>query len=360
MPHPRLDNQTPYVVEPLFYDDEEGDPTLVVLTKATFELHTHNQLALMEDQPAVELAGECYGEDPEVSCYRLEPEIAPFKAATDVVALGHAHAMRPKTTVVDVGLQVGPLRKVARVFGERMWFRSAVAFELTAPRPFEKMPLTFERAFGGWDRSAPDPAHHAFEPRNPVGRGFHTRHAVETPNDFAPNIENPSEPIRGYRDRPAPVGFGFTSPHWKPRVGYSGTYDEVWDKTRKPRLPADFDVRYFSAAAPGLLANGYLRGDEAVQSVGLSQRGELRFALPGLPPPRVRASISRQPDPALSPRLDTVILDFDQLRVSLLWRCRTKLPEGPHDVDEIAVDSPPSLQFPRVFTDDRERRPAAN
>jgi hypothetical protein len=360
MPHPRLDNQTPYVVEPLFYDDEDGDPTCVVLTRATFELGAHNQLALLEEQPGVELAGECYGEDSETSCYRLEPEVAPFKAATDVVAIGHACAIRPRTTMVDVGLQVGPLRKIARVYGERMWFKSAVGFDLTTPRSFEKIPLTFERAFGGWDRSPVDPDHHAFEPRNPVGRGFHSRHAQERKDDFAPNIEDPSHPIREYRDRPAPVGFGFTSAHWKPRVGYSGTYDELWDKTRKPRLPKDFDVRYFTAAPEGLVAQGYLRGDEPVQSVGFSPRGELRFALPGLPPPRVRISILGQPDPPLAPRLDTVILDFDQLRVSLLWRCRTKIPEGPHDVHAIAVESPESLQFPRVFTDGASSGPAAN
>lgn len=359
MPHPRLDNQTPYVVEPLFFDDEDGDPVLVVVTKATFELQGH-QLALLEDQPPLEVGGECYGEDPEVSCYRLEPEIAPFKAATDVVAIGHAHARRPGDTVVDVGLQVGPVRKVARVFGERMWYRSAVEFQLTSPRAFERIPLTFERAFGGWDRSSPDPDHHACELRNPVGRGFHTRHAVERKDDFAPNIEDPSQPIRSFRDCPAPVGFGFTSPHWQPRLEYAGTYDEVWDKTRKPRLPKDFDVRYFSGAPQGLVAPGYLRGDETVQSVGLDPSGELRFSLPGLPPPRVRASLLGQPDPTLDPRLDTVVLDFDQRRVSLLWRCRTKVPDGPHDVHEIAVESPQAQEFPRVFTDDDRKAPAAN
>ena len=34
----------------------------------------------------------------ETSCYRYEPECAPFKPATDVVAIGHAHALRSGTT----------------------------------------------------------------------------------------------------------------------------------------------------------------------------------------------------------------------------------------------------------------------
>lgn len=360
MPHPRLDNQTPYAVGPLFFDDEDGDPVLVVVAKATFELQGYRQLALLEEQPGLELAGECYGEDVETSCYRYEPECAPFKPATDVVAIGHAHAPRPGTTQVDVGLQVGPLRKLARVYGERLWYRSAVDFLLTKPHPFERIPLTFERAFGGWDRSSPDPSEHGFEPRNPVGRGFHTRHAVESKDDYAPNIEDPRAPIQGFRDRPAPVGFGFTSPHWQPRASYAGTYDEVWDQTRKPRLPRDFDLRYHNAAPDGLVAPGYLRGDEPVHSTGLTPRGDLAFSLPGLPPPRVRVSLVGQPDPQVVTRLDTVILDFDQLRVSLLWRGRTKIPEGPHDVHAIAVESPQAQGFPRATTDPHPNRPAAN
>ncbi len=43
-----------------------------------------------------------------------------------------------------------------------------------------------------------------------------------------------------------------------------GLADEVWNKTRKPLLPKNFDRRYFNAAAPGLVAPGYLKGDEPV------------------------------------------------------------------------------------------------
>ena len=104
----------------------------------------------------------------------------------------------------------------------------------------------------------------------------------------------------------------------------------------------------------------HLRGDEPVQSTGMTPRGDLAFSLPGLPPPRVRVSILGQPDPRVDPRLDTVILDFDQMRVSLLWRGRTKVPEGPHDVNAIAVESPEAQGFPRAITDPSADRPAAN
>lgn len=359
MPHPRLDNRTPYVAEPIFYDDEDGDPTMVLVAKATFEIQAHG-LVLTEEQPGLEPAGQSYGRDPGTSCYRLEPEIAPFKLCTDVVALGHACAPRVGTTCVEVGLQVGSLRKLARVLGDRLWHRSMGEFEMTPPQAFERIPLTFERAFGGWDRSPARSDRHSFEPRNPAGRGFHSSHATESDSDYAPNIEDPREPIRTFWDRPQPVAFGFTSPHWTPRASFAGTYDRAWEDRRKPLLPVDFDPRFYSAAPPGLIASGYLRGDEAVQAMGFRPEGQTSFHLPSLPPPRVQVALKGLPDPQLDPKLDTVILDFDQLRVTLFWRCRTKLATGPHDVDEITVSSPEALSFPRSYTEPTPGQAAAN
>ena len=59
--------------------------------------------------------------DAPVSSYKYEPEIALFKPATDVVLIGHAHPPGGGATQVDVGIKVGPVQKVARVFGDRFW-----------------------------------------------------------------------------------------------------------------------------------------------------------------------------------------------------------------------------------------------
>ena len=50
---------------------------------------------------------------------------------------------------------------------------------------------------------------------------------------------------------------------------YAGTYDKKWQEERAPLLPRDFSKRFLNAAAPGLVAPGYLRGDETVIAAGV-------------------------------------------------------------------------------------------
>ncbi|MFP2929494.1 DUF2169 domain-containing protein [Pyxidicoccus sp. 3LG] len=331
MPHAEVENETPFAFEQIYAADEDGRPVLVLMVKATYALR-QDRLQLADEQLPVNVAGEAWGE-PSESSYRYEPECAFFKPATDVALIGHAHAPNKGATEVLVALQVGPLKKAVHVVGERAWFRSMGRVSMTKPLCFEKLPLTWERAFGGWDRT--DPAKPTFEPRNPVGVGFRAspRHFEE--GQKLPNLEDPSEPLREFGQKVTPVGVGFTSPHWQPRANYAGTYDEAWNQRRKPLLPKDFDRRFFNAAAPGLIAPGYLKGDEPVIIVGASPQGRLGFALPGQPPPAVTVRLGGPVTPDM--HLDTVILDLERSQVLLLWRGLVPLHRGPHDVRHIGI-----------------------
>jgi hypothetical protein len=332
MGHPSTENETPLVLEPLYLTDEEVRPLLVLVVKATYAIG-RDGLKLAEEQVPVNVAGEYWGE-PETSCYRYEPECAFFKPATDVVLVGHAHAPSADTRELLVALQVGPVRKGVRVVGERTWFRGMGSISATRPLPFERMPLRYDRAFGGWDRT--DPARHRFEPRNPVGVGFRAspRHFEEGLR--LPNLEELEQPLQRFGQVVPPAGFGFTSPHWQPRAAYAGTYDEAWDKGRKPLLPRDFDRRFLNAASPGLVAPGYLRGGEPITLVNASPLGRLSFELPRVTPKAtVRLSGSEDVHPALN--LDTVILDTDEHRLFLLWRALVPLRDGPHDVEGLRL-----------------------
>ncbi len=347
MPHPAIDNQTPLVLEPVYLEDEDGRPTLTTVVKATFDVLPRGRLVLADQQRPLDAAGTFWG-PPEASSHRFEPEVAPIKVATDVAVVGHAHAPRPGTTSMDVGVRVGPVSKGLRVIGDRMWYRVGLGHALTPPRPFERIPVQYERAFGGWDRSSPDPTQHACERRNTVGRGFHATHRDPDTTDLAPNIEDPAALIEGFRDHPAPAGFGFTLPGWLPRASLAGTFDAQWEATRKPRLPADFDRRFYNGAAAGLVAPGLLRGDEPVSVLGMRPEGGVAFSLPGIAPPAVRVSIVRRPDERPALALDTVILDMDQMQLILLWRARMRLPEGPADVRSMELVSEPARHFPRA------------
>jgi hypothetical protein len=337
MGHAEVDNKTPFAFQALHLVDEEFRPLLVPLVKATFDIGRDGRCVRAENQIAPNLAGEFWGEDAETSSYKYEPEVAFMKPATDVVVIGHAWAPRKNTTEMQVGVRVGPVTKEVVVSGDRVWFKTAGETTPTRALAFEKIPLTYERAYGGWDRAHPDERKHSCEPRNPVGTGYRASGGFEE-GIRLPNLEDPRARVQALGDRPPPAGFGFTSPHWKPRAALAGTYDEKWTKTRSPLLAKDFDRRHLNAASPGLVAPGYLRGDESVMTVGMRAEGTLSFALPGLRPPDVRVQLtdgSAAQEIAL--KLDTVIIEPDDLRVMLLWRGNLVLRRGPHDVGSIEV-----------------------
>jgi hypothetical protein len=333
MGHPTVVNETPFAFDIMGLADEEGRPLLLLVVKATYILG-ESGLKLASEQVPVRWSPQPWGA-PGESSDKYESEGAFFKPATDVALIGHAYPQQKGATETLVALQVGPLKKVVSVVGERTWFRSMGRISATRPLPFDNLPLTWERAFGGWDRT--DAERPSFEPRNPVGTGFRAspRHFEE--GLMLPNLEDPAEPLREFGQKVTPVGFGFTSPHWQPRAKLAGTYDKAWSKTRKPLLPRDFDRRFFNAAAPGLVAPGHLKGNEPVIIAGASPKGRLSFSLPGQMTPVVTVKQTGLGNVKPAMHLDTVILDTDAEHVLLLWRGHMTLGEGIQDVRGLHV-----------------------
>lgn len=335
MPHPEIDNRTPFAFEPLFIADEDGRPILAPIVKATFDADAAGRVTLAEEQAPVAFDGEPYGE-PGESSYRIEPETAFVKPGTDVVLIGHAYTPEVRATYADVEFRVGPVGKWVRVFGDRFATGSR-AGGATDAAPFEKMPLVYERAFGGWDRSHEDPAHHGYEPRNPVGVGFRAKKGKIFEGDPWPNLEDPYEPLRSLGDKGKPAGFGFISPNWEPRASFAGTYDEEWTESRAPLLPTDFDRRFFNAASEGMTTPDHLVGNEPVLVRQATPEGYWTFYLPGVASPECRVSPKTGPDEILETKLDTVMVDADAMQVALIWRTFTHVREGPLDVRAMTV-----------------------
>ena len=336
MGHPTIENRTPFAFEPVFIADEDMRPVVVTLVKATFRFDLDGQVQLADEQIPVNFAGEFWSDAP-VSSYKYEPEVALLKPATDVVLIGHARPSASGQTQIDVGIKVGPVQKLARVFGERFWVRTKDAVVMSRPGALQPTPLIWENAFGGIDAARSAPERMLLEPRNPVGTGFGQPLARDGERLKLPNIEDPQHLIRDYGEVVPPCGFGFTSPNWYPRASFAGTYDETWNKTRKPLLPADFDRRFFNAAAPGLIAPGHLRGNEPVVILNATSAPRVDFRLPAYSPPLCRVAVRGEPDVTLSTVLDTVIVNADEQLLMLLWRAHTGLPRGPHDVAAIEV-----------------------
>jgi len=336
--HPQIDNLTPFAFEPVFIADEDMRPVVVAVIKATFRFDLEGVVSFADEQVPVNLAGEPSCDAP-IASSKYEPEVALSKLATDVALIGHAHPPGSGATQVDVGIKVGPLQKVARVFGDRFWTWTKTGVALSRTAPLAPVPLVWENAFGGRDETNSTPERALFEPRNPVGTGFGKPLNKDGDRLRLPNIEDPKHLITGYGTVVAPCGFGFTSPNWQPRAAFAGTYDERWNATRKPMLPVDFDRRFFTAAAPGLVAPGYLRGDEEVVVLNTTSVSRLAFQLPAVPAPQCRVVLRGGRETILRTNLDTVIVNTDEQLLMLLWRAHTLTAGGPHDVTAIEVAS---------------------
>ncbi|MFY0562877.1 DUF2169 family type VI secretion system accessory protein [Archangium lansingense] len=312
----QIENTTPFKTALTLFPDEQGLDTLYLTVRATFALEG-GTLRVADPQEPIQVADTYWGA-PNRSSIKYAGELHLTKPSTDVVLLGSAHAPRGrKVENLDVELGVGPVQKVVRVFGDREWAGSVLGARMSSPVPFERMPLRFERAFGGIHEVGPGEV--LFEPRNPVGVGFAgNRRRGELSGLKLPNLENPAQLISSPTDRPAPTGFGYIAPSWEPRKSRVGTYDVRWRKTRAPYLPTDFQSAFFNAAPPELVCRQYLRGGEPVRVVNASPRPVLRFRLP-LCEFEAEALLGDElARPVLN--LETVLLKPDEDRLVLLWR----------------------------------------
>jgi hypothetical protein len=298
----QVKNRTPFAVERDWVRDRHGAEVWVVAVKATFDIKPDGSTEVSDDQPRVLRVPEYYGE-PGKSSIKYETDLVLTKNTTDVIVVGHAYAPNGQpVTTLDVGFRVGPLQKLLRVLGDRRWG----GFGPTAPEPFTKMPLVYERAFGGVDVKS---AH-------PDGFAVDSAHLEAVP---VPNVEWPDRLISSWKDRPAPAGFGAVASHWQPRVSFAGTYDERWAKTRQPLLPADFDERFFQCAPTDQQAPQFLTGGEPVVLLNLSPAGTLRFVLPK---PYLGFETHFYDGTQVihtTRKLHTVIIEPDFPRVSLVW-----------------------------------------
>lgn len=300
--------------------DPDGIDSLYAVVKGTFALDDLDGTgvpAVAEEQVPPVLADE-HWDDPVETSIRVPSDLSLVKPATDVLLLGTAYAPAGRPVEwMDVTLTVGPVRKLVRVFGDRVWRASGTGgYAPSSARPFESMPLVWERAYGGTDTAKDQPR---AEARNPVGAGYRAPDGEKPLDELPlPNLEDPYDPIRSWKDPVAPAAFAPVAPSWEPRRSRAGTYDEPWQKTRAPYLPADFDPAFFQLAPDGLVAPRYLQGGERVQLMGASPRGGLHFRLPVL-----RIEVDYRLDDRTETRpanLDTVLIEPDESRVTLVWR----------------------------------------
>ena len=324
----QIKNATPFSAKLMLLGDRDGIDTVYTVVKATFAIG--EKFGLAEEQVPVSPKDQHYG-DPAASSIKAPSDVSLEKPGTDILLSGSAWAPGGSPAWhMDASVSVGPVTKTVRVFANRVWDSAGA---VSWVEPFVRMPLVWERAFGGSDETDRGPT---AEPRNPVGTGFRSASGAKPIAGLAlPNVEDPSALISSWKDAPPPAGFGAVAPHWMPRRIYAGTYDEAWQTNRAPFLPADFDQRFCHVAPQGLATSSHLQGGEVVDLRGLTPSGTLRFPLPVV---QVQAAYRiHQHTTARPAALDTVIIEPDAGRLVMVWRAALPCDKKALKVREVEV-----------------------
>lgn len=312
-----LANRTRFAADRTWVQDKDGAKHWVVVVRATFDIAPDGACTVAAEQEPPLLLPKYRGEDGK-SSLEYEADMIASKPGTDVIVNGHAYAPHgTPTTKATVGLRIGGKLKVLEVLGDRRFERDVGGQIVPSyPAPFLKMPVVYERAYGGFDAEDPDPAHQKLFTPNPVGTGV-VANRSRLLGKLAPNVSIP-----GSSASDVAAGFGAVCSYWTPRIGYGGTYDAKWLTDRKPLLPLDFDPRFFMCAPADQQFIPHLRGGERIEVAGMSPNGALAFDLPKIPLGfETRIDGKRKHHKGF---LQTVIVEPDVPRVVMVWQTQLR------------------------------------
>lgn len=304
----------------------------VLTAKATFcfadnacELDTQRPFALLREDEETELGV-------------LPRDISPRRDNVfEVMLLGCAHVRNALPAREQrLRLSVGDRSAEIVVIGDRRW---AEGGEPAEPEPFTRMPLTWERAFGGAAEVEIDEGAviEVADPLNRRGRGFDAAtmarsyaDALRVPPGYPkctydrrlPNLEDPRHRIARPRDAPKPACWAPIPPD----VGFH-MIRAIEREQREERIdPADALREVFQRAHPDWILPSFDPGAR-VTLEGMSPDGPVSFALPQL---RVIADYivgPRKGERELLPT--TLVLLPEERRFYLVYRATFSVPYEP-------------------------------
>lgn len=324
-------NRTPYAVGRTWGRDRDGIHQWIVVVKASFDWDAEGRLRRSDRQDSPLIAPEYHG-DPGASSLRYAADLTEPKPLTDVLVQGVAHAPGHRaSTEFHVAFRLGAVKKVLTVRGDRTWQDGLWGGRPSAVMPVTRVPIVYERSFGGQDLTASDPSGHVYDPRNPVGCGLAAADGHRI-GDRLPNFEYPD----GEVEKRGPAGFGPIDVHWSPRREAMGTYDDAWLARRAPLLAEDWHPRSLQCAPLDQQAREPLRGGEPVDLLNLTPSGRVHFDLP-------RADfvlstrIAGRGVEELGARLSTVTLEPERSRLTMVWTTAMAYRGVPEDLERTTI-----------------------
>ena len=326
----------------------DGRELLVVVVKGTFNFPKPGQEPELADKQAELVMADEFTGEPGLSAPRYESDFSPVKPRCDVVLNGSAYAPEGRAVKrVKVRLRVGSLGKSFTVIGNRYWQNWLGFVWRTGPEPFVKMPISYDNAFGGVDRT--NEKRERFFVPNPAGRGYHYHLGKKVIHGKPlPNTEQNGRAVRWPRSkRHRPMAFGPIGRGWQPRPKLAGTYDQKWIDNVFPFLPADFDERYYQCA-PADQQTDHLKGGEEVSLQNLTREGRTSFRVPKIDLP-ITFYPKNYEEKEVKPLCDTLIIEPDLNRFIMVWRASLPLKRNMFEIGQVIAG-----RMPRAFYRARE------
>lgn len=273
---------------------------VTVIVKATFELVADAAMRLSAPEELV--LSEVHHHKSPLRSVRLTQDTAPYMPRADVWLTGHACA--PGGAAVEALSVRLAIFRGALLLDKTIHVRGDFKGDETVP--FERIPLMYERAYGGigWED-------------NPLGVGFGA-----ATGGTRPNLVDPERPER-------PACFAPLARGWPSRKRLLGGADRRAIERPLAEIPAGFDWTYFQAA-PEDQRIDYLKGDEWLILDGVHPtHAHLRSYLPGVRGvARVHGMADGGQGHPLALVADTLCIDADTLRCSVIWRGSFPIPHA--------------------------------
>ncbi|MBK8255231.1 MAG: DUF2169 domain-containing protein [Polyangiaceae bacterium] len=322
-------NATPYVALDFAVTDHEGRAVVVAIVKATFDIQ-QGKATLAEEQIPLRANDVPLNVENPMGSIQFASDLCHIKHGADVLVVGEA-VSRSAVKSLDVSVKVASKALTVRVFGDRQFVQGASDIVVGAALPFERMPIVYERAYGGMTEDLTE-----IEERNPAGVGV-AKKKKDLVGRPAPQVEHPSLPHKTANDKHPPIGLGPIMTHWLPRRSYAGTFDETWKTTRMPMMPADYNIKYNNCAHPSLVFDNPLAPGDPVSVLGMHEDGLLAFDIPNWKAV-ARARFEHKGKVTIPLGVDTLVLHPNDKRFEMVGRYAFPVGRGGDVLRELSVD----------------------
>lgn len=321
------------------------------MLKATYLFPKPGEAVRLADEQTPWMYSDMPVDETGLGGVRHEADLPYEKPYAEFLVAGTAHAPESKAAERFMfGAAVGRQVKSMVAVGHRTW-RSGLLFGKASDiEPITSLPASYANGFGGADLTKPEGDPDRWYDSNLAGTGY----CANPGSAKADGLRLPQlEPLQVRFNEPcvrfAALGMGPVARNWAPRACWAGTYDDAWHAERWPRLPNDFDPRFFMSAAQDQWLPELSTGQPVVlinmTPAGSPFGSELRFDLPPLEyfattHPRRGKSTRFQLRP------DTLILEPDAGRFTVIARKQVALNEGLHELKTVAFGDPAQPQRP--------------